>query len=143
MVLNISGVAMVITAALFLSFLVERIAEYILLPILDLIVGMVANLARGKPLSLLEAASEYKLVGQTRMVTVSVMNFILYITLLGYDFMTPLLKPMGVSVAEIPGLVLSSLIVAGGSNFVHDLFTKLKSREDEATPPSPQMPLGI
>ena len=143
MVLNISGVAMVITAALFLSFLVERIAEYILLPILDLIVGMVANLARGKPLSLLEAASKYKLAGQTRMVTVSVMNFLLYITLLGYDFMTPLLKPMGVSLAEVSGLVLSSLIVAGGSNFVHVLFTRLQGEDGGVTPPNPQMPLGI
>ena len=102
----VNSSATVVVVAIFLATMVERVSEYILIPVLD----MLFNLA------------QRKMSEQTRLVLISLINFCIYLLLLRYDFMSPLLSALRVTLTETNGLILSGLFVAGGSNFIHLIF---------------------
>lgn len=50
-----------------------------------------------------------------------------YWLLFRFDFVSPLLKELGVTIAPWQGLVFCTLLVAGGSNLVHEFFSFFKN----------------
>ena len=102
----VNSSATVVVVAIFLATMVERVSEYILVPILDQLFRM----------------ADRKMSKEMRLVLISLINFCIYLLLLRYDFMTPLMSNLKVSLNETSGLILSALLVAGGSNFVHLIF---------------------
>ena len=93
--------------AVALATIVERMSEYVVLPVLDAILSLV----------------KYKLEGHYRLVIVSAINGALYGILFGYDFISSVIfEALGVQIAEWQGLVICFLLIAGGSNLIHDIF---------------------
>lgn len=111
-----------LTTILVLTFFVERLSEYFLVPILDWIIARVASLMN---------VGTGEVNGKARMVLIGVMNAAAYGLIVGYDFASWLLTQVSVQIDWWQGLALSCIIVGGGTNLVHDvlgIFQGIKSR---------------
>jgi hypothetical protein len=105
----------VLTTALFLAALIERIAEWIM-PLLNWAVVKGVGMFRTEP---------FKWEGPAKLIGISLFNAVFYAVFFGYDFVGPLINSMTeASIAGWRGLLLSIILIAGGSNLIHQIFTK-------------------
>ena len=115
-----------ITVAVFLAVIVERVNEYIVVPLLDVFIDTIVKFVS----AVTKKQITYELVGKSRSVVITCIGFAMYWLLLGYDFMSGMLSSMGVVVLAWQGSMLSALLISGGSNFVHDTFKYVQSKKD-------------
>lgn len=98
-----------VIAAFGAAVTVERMTEYILTILFALIKDF-------------KAAWEEKLSGGVKSLLTALFNAGLYGILFRYDFASPTMQAFGVQLDPWQGLVISILIVGGGSNLVHEFF---------------------
>lgn len=99
------SIAQLVLAMSVVAFIVERFGEYLVARVL----GIVYSATNWEPEPVVQ------------MTIISVVNFVIYIGLLRFDFMGPLLASVGVTVGYWEGILLSGIAIAGGSNLVHEI----------------------
>lgn len=88
---------------------VERITEYLLSILFALLTDF-------------EVAWKEKVSGGVKLLMTLLLNGGLYALLIRIDFVGPVIASYGASISEWQGLVLSCLMVGGGSQLVHQFF---------------------
>lgn len=127
--MEMSGAAAVLATAFLLAVMVERVAEYLMPVFKWAIENVVSSLAR-KP---------YTWEGPAKLFGVSLFNAGFYIALVGYDFVSPILEATSqATVQPWQGLTISTILVAGGSNLIHQVFTERKEPEPRVVVYSPE-----
>jgi hypothetical protein len=108
-----------ITIALTLVVVIERISEY-LMTLGTIVVNLIlASTDREIP--------ERWVPKEVKILLVSLLNFILYYGLFGFDFVSEPLFQIGVAIEPWKGELLSALLVSGGTNLVHEFFGFFKN----------------
>lgn len=90
------------------------------MPLLEWIVQRIVGLFR---------SDEYRWEGEAKMISVSIFNAIVYLIFFAYDFVGPLVEAATggqVNMATWQGVALSTVLIAGGSNLIHQVFSTKK-----------------
>ena len=118
-----SEVMTLLALGMFLATIVERVSEWFFVPVLEwIVVGIVKWRLK---------TSEFVWEGPSKLLLVSIVNFMFYLALLRYDYVTSIMLLLGIPITPMQGLVLSALFAAGGSNFVHTVFAYVDARKRE------------
>lgn len=106
---NVLGIRPLLLSVVATSLVLERITSYLFLPLVE---KLVEALNRKWPV-----LAEWPL----KMLATSILNMAMY-GLVARDFMTPLFDTIDLPILPWQGLIMSFLVIGGGSNLVHDIF---------------------
>lgn len=105
----IGSVVALVTAIFFAAFVLERVAEYVIVDQIDRIY------------SLIKKDPTVKMSPKSRLLLVSLIIFILFFVFFyQVDFLSPIFSEFGIVLAPWQSVLLAALLVTGGSNFVHE-----------------------
>lgn len=118
----VGTVVALVTAIFFAAFVLERIAEYVIVDQID------------RLYSLIKKDPDATMSPKARMLLVSLVIFILFFLFFHQvDFLNPIFAEFGIILAPWQSVLLAALLVTGGSNFVHEtLFKSSAPREPGA-----------
>ena len=117
--MNIESVATTVLSvgmtAVVVALILERISEWICTKILDSLYKIITG--------------KEKMETETKFLVISTINFSLYLAFLRYNFIGPLLLQLKIETTELAGVLLSAIVVAGGSNLVNGIFSIVDNRK--------------
>jgi hypothetical protein len=101
------------TAIFIVAFILERLSEYVIVDQIDRIY------------SIIKRDPEAKMSAKARQLLVSLIIFVLFLLFFyQVDFLAPIMAELGITLAPWQSVLLSALLVTGGSNFVHETLFK-------------------